>query len=131
MESTRPDGPIVARKNATVDPGGYYMTKNGVYGPSSHTITWKVLVDSVKAAGLNNLILTDTIPAGQTYVAGSMKTIRADGAALEDGASKTTAKPKDADGKTVVTIDFTGVAQTWNAAVLAFQYETTVDDNSL
>lgn len=58
---------LLVKKSATVQLGGQLLTKTGAYDASDHTITWKIDVKNT-GDGLTNIILTDTIPAGQELV---------------------------------------------------------------
>lgn len=62
-----PGAGLLVEKTATVQLGGQLLTKTGTYDASDHTITWKI---DVKNTGdrLKNIVLTDTIPAGQELV---------------------------------------------------------------
>ena len=69
------DGGINFSKTATVPvvKAGHMLNKTSSYSPANHIITWSITINDVKAAMQGNTVLTDPLPAGVTYLPGTLR----------------------------------------------------------
>lgn len=102
------------REDVGVDAGQAPIQKSGTYDRATHTITWKIIVNSAKI-NITNATVTDTIETGQTFVAESV---------VVDNLQENDIKPNDSNVLTVVLGDSTKDKQ------VVITYETTVDDEN-
>lgn len=111
---------LLVEKSATVQLGGQLLTKTGTYDASDHTITWKIDVKNT-GDGLTNIVLTDTIPAGQELVGSDdiINSVKAEGSSdVEYDPTSNTITFKYGDG-----------FNNWDKQTPDIEYKTVLTDN--
>ncbi|MEG2575346.1 MAG: collagen binding domain-containing protein, partial [Christensenella sp.] len=107
--------------------GTSLIAKSGTYDPSTHRITWKLTANSNKIP-MSGLKIIDTIPQGQRFVAGSVKS--AVNAATGPFTPFDTSKIIYVDGKTTESLTLI-MGDVPAAEVHTVVFETEVEDNNV
>lgn len=115
-----PGAGLLIKKAATVQLGRQLLTKNGTYDASDHTITWKIDVKNT-GDGLKDIVLTDTIPAGQELVGSDdiSNSVKAEGSSNIDYNSTSN----------TITFTYADRYNNWNNQSPDIEYKTVLTDD--